>query len=432
MARMDTRMPLMVQQPDFVNALARSSQAAAQTNAVQDRNALRQLYQTQGADIAAGKPGAINALAGLDPMAALGVQDARQGMAARAELMEQRRVAAKRQTAEYAATLDAREQAELAKRMETGIARGIGMYQAKDLPGLNELLVGIGEEPIQSLDEFPAIAALYGDSLGKLKEVMAINAPPQPGNDYERYAAREQAAGRQPLDEFAYAQKKRAPEKSRAVFDAEGNPVYFEGDPNQFQEFGTKASNDIEGRILNSGAMLNRLNDTRALFKPEYLEFGTRVGAEWGRLKDKMGTATAEEQALVGEFSRFKSEAFNNLNTTLKELSGAAVTPQEAERLNEQLPNAGTGIFDGDSPVEFQAKLEQAIKQQKLAVARYNLWLSAGRTGKPWDLGRLNDVPALLNQRGQQIEAEIRAQGLTDEATIQKMTEQQLRKEAGI
>lgn len=180
MARMDTRMPLMVQQPDFVNALARSSQAAAQTNAVQDQNALRQLYQTQGADIAAGKPGAINALAGLDPMAALGVQDARQGMAARAEMMEQRRVAAKRQTAEYAATLDAREQAELAKRMETGIARGIGMYQAGDLPGLNELLVGIGEEPIQSLDEFPAIAALYGDSLGKLKEVMAINAPPKP------------------------------------------------------------------------------------------------------------------------------------------------------------------------------------------------------------------------------------------------------------
>lgn len=177
MARMDTRMPLMVQQPDFVNALARSSQAAAQTNAVQDQNALRQLYQTQGADIAAGKPGAINALAGLDPMAALGVQDARQGMAARAELMEQRRVAATRQAAEYAATLDDRERAAEAARMEAGITRAIGLYQAGDLPALNEYLVGVGEEPLQSLEQFPAVAALYGGALDALKTVKGLNAP---------------------------------------------------------------------------------------------------------------------------------------------------------------------------------------------------------------------------------------------------------------
>lgn len=208
MAQMDTRLPLMVQQPDFVNALARSSQAAAQTNAVQDQNALRQLFQTQGADIAAGNQNALNALAGLDPMAALGVQDARQGMAARAEVMEQRRVAAKQQAAEYAATLDARQRAAEAAKIEAGITRGIGLYQAGDLNGLNELLMGVGEEPIQSLDEFPAVAAIYGDALDALKTVKGLNAPPKAADEYERYVREEEAAGRQPLDRIGFHKAK--------------------------------------------------------------------------------------------------------------------------------------------------------------------------------------------------------------------------------
>ena len=67
MAQMDTRIPMMGMQPDFVNVLAQSSQAAGMTNAVRQQNALADLYRTQGAGI-------------LGPAAAEDADDARVGL----------------------------------------------------------------------------------------------------------------------------------------------------------------------------------------------------------------------------------------------------------------------------------------------------------------------------------------------------------------
>ncbi|MFV1644942.1 hypothetical protein VWZ82_13040 [Phaeobacter sp. JH20_41] len=180
MAQLDTRLPLMAQQPDIVNALARSSAAAQQTNQVQGQNALRNLFQTQGADIAAGQPQALNALAQLDPMQAVQMQSARQDMQSRAQLMEQRRIAMGREAEAYAASLGAQERAQEAARVEQGVAQGMQFYQRGDLNGLNQLLGTVGEAPLQSLDEFPTVAAMYGDVLDKLKSVQELTAPPKP------------------------------------------------------------------------------------------------------------------------------------------------------------------------------------------------------------------------------------------------------------
>lgn len=59
-----------------------------------------------------------------------------------------------------------------------------------------------------------------------------------------------------------------------------------------------------------------------------------------------------------------------NLNQTIKDLTGAAMGVQEADRIIASLPNAGTDIFGGDSPTEFEAKLNNAVKQTKYALAR--------------------------------------------------------------
>jgi hypothetical protein len=173
---MDTRIPLGVQQPDFVNTLARSTQAAGQANAVQDQNALRQLFNTQGPQIMQGDQNALNALSQIDPNAALGIQGARQGMQAQAQLMEQRRVEAKRQAEEYARTADAREAAAAAAEIEQGLMRGIAAYQAGDLNGVNQILTQAGEQPISDLNQFPAVAAIYGDVFDTLKGVTEFNA----------------------------------------------------------------------------------------------------------------------------------------------------------------------------------------------------------------------------------------------------------------
>ena len=77
--------------PNLLGTLQASNEAAAQQNNFQRQNALAQLYQTQGAGIMNGDQSALNALAGFDPQAALGIQDQRQTMDSRALGMDQTR-----------------------------------------------------------------------------------------------------------------------------------------------------------------------------------------------------------------------------------------------------------------------------------------------------------------------------------------------------
>lgn len=67
------------QQPDIVNALDRGNVAGQRNIEFGRQNALNSLYQAQGPQIAQGEQSALNALSRFDPMASLGVQDARLG-----------------------------------------------------------------------------------------------------------------------------------------------------------------------------------------------------------------------------------------------------------------------------------------------------------------------------------------------------------------
>jgi hypothetical protein len=62
------------QQFDLAGSMGAGNQLAAQTNQLRDQNALRQVYQTQGAGILAGEQPALNALAAVDPNLAINAQ----------------------------------------------------------------------------------------------------------------------------------------------------------------------------------------------------------------------------------------------------------------------------------------------------------------------------------------------------------------------
>lgn len=124
----DSNIILAGQAPDIIGSLSRGNQAAAQTNALRTSNDLSALYKAQGAGILAGEQGALNALAGIDPNAALNVQGARQGMDAtrqgmdlQQEEMQMRRDEVRRQAEAAAATMTAAERAAEAQKIETGI-----------------------------------------------------------------------------------------------------------------------------------------------------------------------------------------------------------------------------------------------------------------------------------------------------------------------
>ena len=122
------------------------------------------------------------------------------------------------------------------------------------------------------------------------------------------------------------------------------------------------------------------------------------------------------------------------MNTLLKELSGAAVTPQEYERLKNDIPNAGTGIFDGDDPVSFKAKSDRARSTYRAAIARYNFMRSKGLNFDRNSLDQflsLDDVPAAIDKRGAEIEGQLRKSG-ADPRTIDQQVRRKLKQEFGI
>lgn len=199
--------------------------------------------------------------------------------------------------------------------------------------------------------------------------------------------------------------------------------------------------NQLEERTLNSAAQLARLDDIEKRFQPQWLEIPKRLemlGAGWSaKLGPSIGGKLApEKQGELRDYASFRSASVNNLNTILKELSGAAVTPQEYERIQNDQPVAGTGVFDGDDPVSFRAKLDRTKQTLKAAIARYNFMRSKGLNFDKNSMDQfmgLDDVPAAIDQRASELEQQMLKQSpKADKSVIQKRVDQQLKREFGI
>jgi hypothetical protein len=201
------------------------------------------------------------------------------------------------------------------------------------------------------------------------------------------------------------------------------------------------ASNELDTRTMNAAGHLARLTDIEKSFDPKYLEIPHRIkmlGASWSaKLGEQLGGKLAPEQrAELSKYASFRSRTVNNLNTNLKELSGAAVTPQEAERQAHDIPVAGVGTFDGDDPVSFEAKMKRSIQTQRAAIARYNFMKSKGLNFDRDRIGQfmaLDDVPAAINRRGAEIEQQLkRASPNIKPEQLQNHVRQKLKQEFGI
>lgn len=204
--------------------------------------------------------------------------------------------------------------------------------------------------------------------------------------------------------------------------------------PNQ-GHMGRTAQNQLEERTLNAAAQLGRLENIKTMFNPKFLEIPKRMemlGVSWSA---KMGAKLSPEQrSELSKYSAMRATIVNNLSTILKELSGAAVTPQEYERIKNDQPNAGTGIFDGDDPITLESKLNNSIRIQRQAIARYNYMRSKGLNFDKSNIDQflaLDDVPAAIDQRGAEIESNLRKSG-ADPNTIDQQVRRQLKQEFGI
>jgi hypothetical protein len=70
----DPSIPLMVQQPNFLNTIGQANQMAAQQNEAQHQNAFRQFMQESGPGVFRGETSALEGLSRFDPQAAFSIQ----------------------------------------------------------------------------------------------------------------------------------------------------------------------------------------------------------------------------------------------------------------------------------------------------------------------------------------------------------------------
>ena len=244
------------------------------------------------------------------------------------------------------------------------------------------------------------------------------------------YATREQALGHM------------APPKSGGVqitgYDEQGRPLIQVGGSSQAGAMQKPTAANIEKQMVDMGGKMQRLDLIAKSYRPEYSEIPNRVGFEWSTLKDKFGQLDPAKRQELSAYTTWRANAAQDMNQTIHDLSGAAVTPQEYERLARAMPNAGTGVGDGDSPTEFKAKLDAQIYQAKLAYARLAYYRSHGLPA-PDFAGNNNggtslaDMPKIIDARGQELEQQLRQQNPNVPADqIAQQVDQQLRAEFGL
>jgi hypothetical protein len=196
--QMDSSLILAGQTPDIMGSFSRGMEIKANENMLAQQDALANLYRTQGAQILSGDEGALNALAGFDPQAALGIKQTQQQMAYSAEDQQRQRENARLEAAQYARTVSAEEAAAVAAQTEADVKRALA---APDPATFDAMMAEMGKpEMAGQWANRQQLAIPYLEFADVLK-VIAKEAPDMTASqkDYKFYADQEAAAGRQPL-----------------------------------------------------------------------------------------------------------------------------------------------------------------------------------------------------------------------------------------
>lgn len=240
-----------------------------------------------------------------------------------------------------------------------------------------------------------------------------------------------------------------APNKAKAfsqeLLKSKGLDIQFNGDGTissitqggSEYGYGKKQTGNIEEKLFNTREGLARLNGIEQAFRPEFQEIGTRFAAAWAEGMDFMGIdLSPEDTKLVEDFSSYQMQSLDNMNKHIKDATGSQMSENEAGRIRKGMPDPGENWWNGDSPVKFESKMKAQIKLLRAAAARYQYALKNGWDMDPNALEKsmpLDDVGALIDDRGAALEREFRARNpnLSDDA-VSGFVVQQLNAEFGI
>lgn len=200
--------------------------------------------------------------------------------------------------------------------------------------------------------------------------------------------------------------------------------------------------NKIDEKIFNTTEQMARLQQIKSQFDPKYLTIGGGTQAAFYKWREKLrggGELNPDEKKFLEGYSQFKQSALSNINMYIKEITGAQMSEKEADRIRQAMPDPGEGIFDGNSPSEFKAKLDNVSSQLTLAAARYN-FLRSGKWQGGVFTGNMNNVPitldqmrGIINNRGKEVLREMKMRfPNADPSIIQQQAKMKVKQEFGI
>jgi hypothetical protein len=327
---------------DVIGSLSRGTQAAAQTNALRTQNDLASLYRTQGAGIMAGDQGALNALAGIDPMAAMGVQQTRQQMRISEEELRMSYENARLRGAELAAQMDDQTRQREAAALERGLAGAAFFYQRGDKAGYEGFLRENGLDPASlPFEAFPAHAAGVKGAMDALTQF----APPKPEAPLssEGKLRADFEAGRIGQAEYEAGLARLAPTGTSISVDPATGGMTFNQGPGVTQPT----------RPFTEGQSKDNVYVTRARGALEKLEpVADALTSRSERLLEGVPLGIGRE-GQTEEFQVAKQAGDEFLQAVLRKDTGAAITAQEQVLYGETyLPQPG------DGPAVLEAKRE--------------------------------------------------------------------------
>jgi len=225
-------------------------------------------------------------------------------------------------------------------------------------------------------------------------------------------------------------QFKPVPSGMKLVSDGKGGFTMTTGTATA-DEMGSGPTGKQQDAYMQTVGTINSLDNVMAGYDPSFSTIATQAGASVAALAERAGVELdpARKESLT-KFTRWSRDVQDNLSTTLNQLSGAAVSPEEYTRISASLPNKD------DSPTEFLAKVKGSRQKLILAAARAYIFQKQGVGGAAKD-GRIFDVTldqmkTRINTRGSQIKAEMMADPNADPAAVSAAVKQKLRYEFGI
>ncbi len=154
---------------------------------------------------------------------------------------------------------------------------------------------------------------------------------------------------------------------------------------------GTKGK--LEQSITQATTALGRIGRISENLNDEFLRLPEQIRMRGAAFAERLGAELdPETKEGLKRFTRFKTSTLSNLNRTLNELSGAAISPAEAKRLEGELPTMS------DSPSEFRAKVAEIEGSIQAAIRRNQQLLARGVTNLEFDRSgeiRGSDIPTL-------------------------------------